>query len=547
MKIHEAELLGNARIKYTPTHPEDAVPLAYVQQLVMQGAAGAVFITNVAPTASGIIGGKQYANTVPANSVITSCYSDTNNIRIHFLAEGPSAFYSPTVTANGTAMASMTEVAGDKRLFSGYVDIVLNTSGTVTVESSTGATATVDITLLTVGPTVQSVTIGALPNGQTAVKHNDVVPFTAIVANDATSVVVKDLGAAKAVSGTPVLGANDSAGAGFKTVTGSFLVADRTGAAQTLTITAANFIGTEGATRASGNSVTLDQTFPAIGAITVTYPNTQTALKGSESATVNSTITNADVFNYAFANGTVDQPTVYAAGKTVTRTSGGYVTANNYTITATRSSNGAVSTLSGSVVIADTAATAAITIIGSPARLQSSAAGNDYTVQVAPDQILAGPPTNLDASSGTWVGSWTSSGNNWRRTLRIADTDPKGSHTFSNLSITNKAGKVSSTITSGSSYTVGGIVLRTITFPAFARFTAIGTSVVTIAKTIAKYTGTADNLLLRNDTNQAAASYTITNSAGNYNATGDHLFLSDLDYANSNTSGTLQVDFSEAV
>ena len=545
MKIDNALLRGFARVDYTPVHPKDVVNLEFVQNLVMQGAAGAVFITDVVPSSTGIVGGKQYADTVPANAVITECFSDTNNIRIHFLAEGPSTSYSPVVTANGVTAQSLVEVSGDKRLFSGYVDLNLTESGTVTVTSSTGSTAVVNVTLLTVGPTVQSVTIGALPGSQTTVKQGDIVQYSAVVGNLATDIVIKNLGAAASESGTQVFGANDSAGAGFKTVTGSFVVANRTGA-QALTIAAANFIGTEGTAVASGNTVTLDQVIPTFGAMSVTYPASQTALKGTESADVTVTVNNADGYNYTFANGSVASPTAYAATKTVTRSSGTYVTGNNYTIVATKSSNGSSATFNGAIAIADAAATAAITIVGNPARLQSSAAGNDYTVQIAPNQILAGAPT-MDASSGTWIGSWTASGNNWRRTLRISDTDAKGSHLFSNLSMTNKAGVVSSTITSGASYTVGGLVLRTITFPAFARFAPIGSSVVTIGKTTAKYSGTADNLALRNDTNQAAASYTVTNNAGNYSATGDHVFLSDLDYANSNTSGTLRVDFSEAV
>lgn len=546
MKIDNAELRGHARIKYTPAHPEDAVPLSMVQNLVSQGTAGAVFITDVAPTSSGIVGGRQYvANTVPANAVLTSCFADTHNLRISFLAEGPASFYSPGIDANGTAAQLIEEVPGDKRMFRGYVDINLATSGSVTVTSSTGATATINVTLLTEGPVVQSVTIGALPTGQTAVKAGDVVPFTAIVANDTTAVSVKNLGAASAVSGSIVIGAENSASAGFRTVTGSFTVSNRTGA-QKLSIAAANFIGTEGTVVASGNTAPLDQTYPVISAFTITYPNSQTALKGTESATVAATITNADVYNYVFDNGSVDAATTYAQTKTVTRANGGYVTGNNYHVTAKRSSNGAVTTADAAVLISDTAAQAAITIVGSPARLQSSANGNDYTVQIAPDQVLAGPPS-LDASSGTWQGSWTLSGNNWRRTLRIKDTDPKGAQTFSNLVLTNRAAKTSSTITSGAGYNVGGLVLRTITFPAFARFAPIGGNVVTIGKTRARYTGTADYLALRNDTNQAAASYTISNDSGNYSATGNQLFLSDLDYANSNTSGTLQVDFEETV
>ena len=140
MKIDNALLRGFARVDYTPVHPEDVVNLEFVQNLVMQGAAGAVFITDVVPSSTGIVGGKQYADTVPANAVITECFSDTNNIRIHFLAEGPSTSYSPVVTANGVTAQSLVEISGDKRLFSGYVDLNLTESGTVTVTSSTGST-----------------------------------------------------------------------------------------------------------------------------------------------------------------------------------------------------------------------------------------------------------------------------------------------------------------------------------------------------------------------------------------------------------------------
>lgn len=545
MKIDNALFRGHARVDFTPAHPKDVVNLEYVQQMVMQGAAGAVFITDVVPSSTGLVGGKQYADTVPANAVITECFSDTNNLRVHFLAEGPSTSYSPVVNIEGVVAQSMIEIGGDKRLFSGYVDITLAESGTVTVTSSTGSTATVNVTLLTVGPTVQSVTIGDLPGTQTSVKQGDVVPYTAVVQNSATDIVIKNLGAASAEAGTQSFGVDDSAGAGFKTVSGTFVVANRTGL-QSLTITAANFIGTEGDAVASSNQITLDQVIPTFGAMTVVYPNSQTALKGSETAQVTVQVNNSTSVSYGFDQGSVEANTTYAATKNVTRESGTYVTGNNYHIVANKASNGSSASFNGSVVVADAAATAAITIIGNPARLQSSAAGNDYTVQIAPNQILAGAPT-MDASSGTWIGSWTASGNNWRRTLRISDTDAKGSQLFSNLSMTNRAGVQSGTITSGAAYTVGGLVLRTITFPAFARFAAIGSSVVTIGKTSAKYSGTADNLALRNDTNQAAASYTITDNAGNYSATGDQLFLSDLDYANANTSGTLKVDFSEAV
>ena len=543
MDIHNGVAQGKFTLNYTPEDPTDAVRLQDLQAFVGEG--NPIFITDVTPTSSGIVAAKQYqAGVVPSDAVLSSCITDTANVRIHFLAEGGPSSYSPTVQVDGANADSMTEVAGDKRLFEGYRDIVLTESTTITVTSDTGSDTTVDITLATEGPVVQSVTIGALPGSQTEVKQGDTLPVTGVVANDATAMIVKNSGVAS--SGSLALGADDSAGAGFKTFSGNVTVSNRSGTL-TVGVAATNFLGTEGGTVQSGNSVVLNQTYPTVPAISVTYPGGQNALKGSESATVTSNITNADVVNYTFDNGNVTDPTVLAANKTVTRTSGTYVTGNNYHISATRTANDATTTRDGSVRIADTAPTASIAISGSPSRLRSSAAGEDYNVIIDPDQVLDAAPT-LDASIGTWQGSWTAiSGGRYQRTLRITDADPKGAGVFSNLNMNNEALVNGTTITSGANYTVGGIMFREITFPAFARYAAIGTSVVDINKTDSRYSGAEDPLTLRNDTNDVSQSYTIVDSGGLYDPTGDHLFISDAAFAGSNTSGTLKLDFEEVV
>lgn len=541
MKAHNLEVLGEAKLSYTPTDPDHAIRLQDLQAAV--GDSNPVFITDVTPTSSGIVAAKGYADTVPSNTVLENCITDTAQVRVHFLAEGGSAFYSPTIQVDGVDADSVSEVANDKRLFQGYRDITVSESGTITVTSSTGSSATVTITLATEGPVVQSVTIGALPNGQTEVKSGDTVPVTGVVANDATAMVVKNTGVAS--SGSLSLGADDSAGAGLKTFSGNVTVSGRSGTL-TVGIAATNFLGTEGAAVQSGNTAVLNQTYPNVPAISVAYPASQNALKGSESATVTSSITDADTVLYVFDNGSVTGDTVIANDKTVTRSSGSYVTGNNYHITATKTSNGAVTTRNGSVRIADTAPDAAISILGSPSRLRSSATGEDYTIQISPDQVLDAAPT-LDASIGTWQGSWTQSGQNWRRTLRITDADAKGAGLFSNLSMTNEAGVAGTVITSGSGYTVGGLVFREIIFPAFARYAAIGTSVLDITKTVSKYSGAEEDLTLRNDTNDVSASYTIVDSSGLYDPNGDYLFISDAAFAGSNTSGTLKLEFEEVV
>ena len=507
---------------------------------------GNVYITDIIPTTSGIVGNKVYdPNTVPANAVLTEATSDNTAVTVKVFAEGGNAFYSPTVTVNGV-QATLTKISGDaSRVYTGSANITLGAGDTViNVVSSTGATATATAHLAGAGPAISSLVIGSLPGSQTEVKSGDVVQVSGVVDNAATYVEVIAGGAAGSLSSL-ALGAAGSGGANSRIFTGTFTVGSGAGS-QTIQARAKNALGTFGNTATSSNSVTLNQTFPAIGTVSITYPVGQSALKGSETATVSATVTNGDVVAYtSSADLSVSAPSAYAASKTVTRVSGGYVVGvNNYTITATKSSNGAVSTKTAAISIADTAPTAAIVISGSPTRLISSAAGQSYTVTITSNQNLQSAPS-LSAPSGSWTGSWTGSGKVWSRSLVITDADQKGSFNFGGLVLPNLAGVNGNTISSGSAYTVGGFLKRTVTFAAFSQLAEIGTNVSIIAKTTAKYSGATASLALQNSTANVFQGYTITDAQGNYDPNGNYIFITDQAYAGSNTSGTLMVDVEE--
>lgn len=550
MKAH-----GLIKCDDTPVDDNDLVNKEYVDSLVVSAAVmGGVFVTDITPTSTGIVAAKAYVpNTVPANKVITEGQTDTPNVRVTIVAEGSSAFYSPTVTvstvparAGFPKVATLTEDTYDKRLFNGYVDITGVTEDTVvTVTSSSGATATATIKAAPPGPALTDVVIGALPGSQTEAKQGDVVPVTAKVENSAVYVEIIQGGAANAIASLATIGAADSAGVGFRTVSGSFVVSNATGA-QSVIARSRNAMGTYGTNKGSDNTITLNQTYPTIGARTVSYPVGQTALKGSETADVSAIVTNADSVSYVGVNLSVANSGVYAATKTVTRTGGTYVyQTNNYTITATKASNGAITTAQAQINIADAAATAAITIVGNPARLVSSLpSGSLYTVRITANQVLESAPT-LVASSGTFEGAWTFSSGAWNRSLRIVDADVDGAQNFSDLQLPGLADVVGSTISSGAAYTVGGFARRTLTFAAFSQVAAIGTNISTFSKVTAKYAGTENDLTRRTDTAQATASFTITNSDGSYNPNGGYLFLNDAGFAGSNTTGTLQVEIEE--
>jgi len=99
-------------------------------------------------------------------------------------------------------------------------------------------------------------------------------------------------------------------------------------------------------------------------------------------------------------------------------------------------------------------------------------------------------------------------------------------------------------ITAGSTYEVGGFILRTVTFPAFSRVAPIGAMVADASKTTAQLVGGA--VLTRySDNNVRTTGYYIANEDGTYNPTGGYLGLSDSAFVGSNTSGTLQATIQE--
>ena len=505
---------------------------------------GQVYVTGVVPTSTGIVGSKVYvANTVPANAIVTEATSDTANIRVTVMAEGGIAFYNPTVTIDGQTV-TLSEVANEKRMFSGYVDVVVTEDRVINVVSSTGATTSVSLKRAAAGPVASALTFGALPGAQTEVKSGDVVPVAGAVDNTATYAEIIAGGAATSLVSLS-LGAADSAGAGKKTVSGNITVSALSGS-QTVSMRARNTLGTYGSNLTSTNSVVLNQTYPTISSVSIAYPSTQAALKGSEVATVSATITQFDTVSYSSSTDlSVANPSAYTVAKSVTRVNGSYVTANNYTISATKSSNGATTVRNASVMIANVAATATISIAGAPTRLISSPTGQDYVVTVTPNQASTSA-VDVSASSGTWQGSWTKSGQNWVRTLRIVDTDVDGINTFV-LNLTNASGMVGATLTSGASYAVGGFVRKYLTVPAFAREVAIGTSINNAAKTVAKYSGAGANLTYYADTLSHTQGYSFTNGSGVFSATGTHLFISDDVFAGANTSGSLIIELEEVM
>lgn len=496
------------------------------------GAAVGIFVTGVLPV-TGIVGGREYVpGTAPPDTVLSRAVSDADEVDIVVLVEGPSSFYSPAVKIGGV-QATVTQTA-TTRVFTAVARVTLVPGENVVwAEMAGGGRTSVRIERAAAGPGVLGVALGPYPGAQTALKAGDVVQVTITTDPEATSVTVAAGGANGAQLVLPVAGG---------VATGAITIGNA-GGAQALYVTARNSLGTAGDAFASA-PLALDQTFPTIAAIVPGYPLGQSAFGAGQSGTFIAAASGFDAITYGSGDFTIDTPTAYAPTKNVELTSTGYAgSGTNVTITATRHNNGAVTVRSGLLKFATVAPTAFITIQGNPVRLVSSPAGQDYVVLLQPDQELLTPPL-LSASLGAWQGSWTLSGGVWRRTLRITDAVPRGVGLFSGLLLAGLTGLGGTTITSGSTYTVGGMSARTVTFPAFSRVAPLGANVALAAQTSARITGGA--VLARyDDAGVRSNGYFIADALGAYNPTGAYLGLSDAAFAGANTTGGLTAEFSE--
>lgn len=447
-----------------------------------EGAAiGYVFITGV--TNAGNIGDTTYVpNTVPADIVLTECTSDTTAVTISFLAE-PASFYSPTITLSGVECSNLAQYGDDRRLFTGSFDVTLGCAPgeyqDFLVSSSTGQSTTVRVNLAGAGPAITDITFGAYPGTQTALKSGDVISVTVTVENDATSVWIKAGGAAASLVNL-TLGAEDGAGTGYRYATGTITISSITSNSG-VTAQASNALGTNGDEFTSAN-LTIDQVYPTINITNIAYPASQGALKNSETATVTATVTNwtsgTDTISYTSPNSqlSIASSTTYAVDKVVTRIAGDYnVATNNYTITATKVANAATSTASTVVYIANIVPT--LTVSTPATRLRSSSTGYSnvglttaatiasHTITITSSQILSAVPTLADPDSdkGVWANASftnTSGMKTFTNTLRVADDSTRGTFSWGAISATGLSGLTTTTITTGTTYTIGGFLPR---------------------------------------------------------------------------------------
>jgi hypothetical protein len=461
------------------------------------GINGSVYIIDINPSGGiGNIGDKVYEDIggTSSNSILNSCSTTTQNVVVSVLALPGHTRYKPAVTLSGQNV-TLTALA-DRPLFTGAAFINLNSGTSLTVRHQDGASHTCAIAQ-DLPPVVQvAYFTGGYPGTQTELKENDTFNFFIQTNTAITRIEIDNYGAYKSFS------ANVTAGTSFTVTTAQ--AANRGTSTQNLGARVrvqkangsfSNWYLTESFGSTDGTHlIKLNNTYPTISTINqanIAYPASQAALKDSETAVVNHTVTNANTVIYNSPNGelSISNSSTYEAAKIVQRIGGTYnISTNNFRIVATRTANNAVTTTTSTVVyIAHTAPTLSVT---TPFTRLRSGGNNGTSVQsyniviTASQNLISAPSLTPDTNNGgTFSGTGFAGGPTvWTRALQVNDNLVKGTKTWASISGTNLAGKAVTTITSGGTYTIAGFVSRTLSLAAFANEVTLNTSVVDFSK-----------------------------------------------------------------
>jgi hypothetical protein len=537
--------------------------LAYLKHLsenigeIGSGYQGFVAITDVVPTSTGNVGTKVRTD---GDYVLQSCVSSTQEVTVSILAVTGKDTFKPTVLVNSVAVTLTRNANTD--VWVGSVDLVLSGPGpyTITAVHDDGATDTATVTYES-SPIINSMTFsGAYPNainGQTehAAGQKLDLTITSPTLFDAVEVIYSNgLTATTAIAVTEIddtlthtleVTVADQGSYG----TGAPLILPAKARIRNLNGTWSNVFSSSDFGGTNGTHIlALNNTRPSVTAGVITYPASQFALKGTEQATVAATYTNVDSVLWTSASQlTVNAPTVMG-NVVVNRLAGGYnIDTTNLTATAQRVANATTSTTNVVVWIAND--DPVITKTLPAARLRSGVDAQNHVITLGSDQrlisIAMGAGTITGDAAGTFSGSWATVNNGLTntRTLVVADSDPKGTATFTGLSAINLAGKEVTTVTTDLDYVLGGFVTRTVTFPLWdgsaIRIADIGTDVVDTAK-----------LVVFNISKNSASTYrgTVGNEVDKFTITnGNELYNCDLPNASSALESPVTMTIEETV
>jgi len=335
------------------------------------------------------------------------------------------------------------------------------------------------------GPEVTGVTFGSYPGIQTELKDNDIISMTVTFdTNNVSQVQLQSGGNYASASQTKNVNPNTLSASTTITIDTSVTSAQN----QPIRIRARGGSNNYGNYINSVDTLKVNNVSPTFTNFTVSYPDGQSALRGTESADVSLTISNTGAspqYEYIDPRSDIIIPgsTSYTQTKTVTCTNPGLynITHNNFKVTVNRSENNNTSVFtSGIIFISDI-----LPVISVSTPYNSLRSGGDentspqvYQIVVTSNQRLHTFNMSPYPSAGVLLGQWVSSNDtSWRANLQVSDSDSKGEFDWVNISGSNLSHMIQDSIISGDTYTLGGFVQRNLQVSALSRTRTIGTSI----------------------------------------------------------------------
>jgi hypothetical protein len=515
---------------------------------------GGVFITDIAPMSLGNVGSKLRSSD---GEVLDSCVTDTPDVIVSVMALSGDSCYKPTITVGGINVSNLTEGA-DAGTWFGSTTITLNGTGYITATHCDGPQHTCYVSIQA-GPNIISAEfIGGYPGTQTELKENDTFNLRVQSDKPMTGIQVYDFEAGKPQTYTF---------SSTQDYTVTITIANRGNLAVLRPVKVkchdvAGSWGSDYTTNSTGsvdgtNVVNCNNLHPTVSIVSISYPGSQQALKDSETASINHTVSDYNSIVYSSPNSDLGIPNTssYESPKIVTRIAGNYnISIVNFRIVANRQANASSTTVDRIVNIAHVSPT--VTVTEPAVRLRSGGnsgtSAQNHIITITSNQNLLSAPT-LVAPEGTWSGPGFIGGPLvWTRQLQIHDDDVKATYTWGAMSTINLAGKEVTIISGDSHYTIGGFVIRTLTIPAWVnREVSIGTAVSNATKlrctNLSKGASGSLNFTYKSDTSNALDRFTVTDPSGVANPIGNLFYNCDLANASSNTTGSMRIELEEIV
>ena len=481
--------------------------------------------------------------TIPENLHLKSVATDGQHLRVWVYLDGArGSAIAPILTIDGTEVPLN---RSELYQYKGFLDLTITeTPRTVLATSDANGRDLLEIADAVPGPVLYDIVIGPYPGTQTELKAGDLVTITVTCANETETCKISSIGL-DTLQTIPMKNIN-SAGEGRRYAEGQVTIGANEGSF-TVTAVGANSFGTQGTPITSLEELKLSQIHPTVTLDGIIYHSGNPGLGEDDTADISVEINDFDLVEYTSEFVSIPNPTTYELTKTVTYLTGDYIDTQNYHILAVRTSNDARTSESFIITIANENPTAIINILDTNGHvLTTSETGVNYTVRLICDQDMLSV-TNLDAV-GLWISDFIQEGpRTFTRTLKVKDSDPRGSHYFGNLQMTNVAGVTGTEITQGAQYFLQGFQEKIIVFNAYSQIAPIGTSITDINNVNVRYNEAVSNLELRHTTDFWFDGFTIVDENGNYDPTGNHLFLTDSNIVTANTTGSLSVLLIEIV